>query len=138
MTACIDLKKYRFQLNYRNYNGIWQWCIEKQGVAKGVWKAAEIKTNKETKAAEIETTKAWKSDFSIKGTTSTAEKKGSRWSKLPEEKFGSWNSKTKKWGSVVRRAKKTEMQDRLKKLLIDRKELHDMGVPESEIDCCYL
>ncbi len=42
--------------------------------------------------------------------------------------------KSKKEAELIEEQKKTVMQDRLKKLLLDRKELLDLGVSREEVD----
>jgi len=100
-------------------------AIEKQGAAKSVWKKEKL-----------EATKAWKAEeLMLQKRQLVMQQKRSRaevevLNRKSEVEIRKMNHEA----ALLEEQKKSVKQDRLKKLLLDRKELRDLGVSDSEID----
>jgi hypothetical protein len=100
-------------------------AIEKQGGNKDSWKRHEIETNKELRGQEIE---LQKKQYFLQNRKIKAELQ------IMERKSEVEMEKCRTEAALLEEQTKTVMQDRLKKLLLDRKEHLDKGVSIEDVN----
>jgi len=100
-------------------------AIQKQGAAKSVWKKEKL-----------EATKAWKAEELMlqKRQLVMQQKRSHAEVEVLNRKSEVEIRKLNHEAALLEEQKKSVMQDRLRKLLLDHKELRDLGVSDSEID----
>ncbi len=107
-------------------------AISSQASSKSVWKKEEIEAHKEMKSAELA---LQQKNYFLSRRKITAEVQVmNKRCEVKVEKTRLELEKTRREADLLEEQKKQLMQDRLKKLLLDRKELLDMGVPIDDVN----